>query len=144
MSDNGPQYASREFSDFAKQYNFQHTTSSPHFPQSNGHAERAIQTVKKLLSGSTDPHMALLSLPFHSLNMAQAELLMGRPIHSNIPQPAETFIPQWPYLENVRLSNKKFKEKQKEGYGSRHGTRPLPTIPNNTPVWVSTLNNHGH
>ena len=26
-----------------------------------------------------------------------AELLMGRPISSNIPQPAKTFIPQWPY-----------------------------------------------
>ena len=61
VSDNVPQYASQEFSDFAKQYNFQHTTSSPHFPQSNGHSERAIETVKKLLSGSTDPHMALLS-----------------------------------------------------------------------------------
>ena len=125
MSDNGPQYASQEFPDFAKQYNFQHTTSSPHFPQSNEPAERAIETVKKLLSGSTDPHMALLSYhstPLTWCGLLPAELLMGRPICSNIPQPAEIFIPQWPYLENFWLSNKKFK---KEDYDSQHGTRPL-------------------
>ena len=101
VSDNGPQYASQEFCDFAKQYNFQHTTSSPHFPQSNGHAERAVQTAKKLLSGSTDPRMALLSYrstPLTWCGLSPAELLMGRPIRSNIPQPTETFIPQWPYL----------------------------------------------
>lgn len=61
VSDNGPQYAPQEVSDFAKEYNFQHTTSSQHFPQSNGHAQRVVQTVKKLLKGSKDPHMALLS-----------------------------------------------------------------------------------
>ena len=39
-SDNGPQYSSREFHDFALQFEFQHVTSSPHHPGSNGIAER--------------------------------------------------------------------------------------------------------
>ena len=47
-SDNGPQYASAEFTHFAKEWVFRHTTISPRFPQSNGEAERAVETTKTL------------------------------------------------------------------------------------------------
>ena len=46
--DKGPQYSSYEFKTFCKQYGIEHETSSPHFQSSNGEAERAIQTVKRL------------------------------------------------------------------------------------------------
>ena len=38
-SDSSPQYASKEFEEFAKSYRFRHETSSPLYPQSNGLAE---------------------------------------------------------------------------------------------------------
>ena len=39
MTDNGPQYVCAAFRQFTEEYNFEHTTSTPHFPQSNGQAE---------------------------------------------------------------------------------------------------------
>ena len=102
MSNNGPQYSSQEFKDFAQEYNFVHVTSSP---QSNGQVERGVKTVKKLLKESKDSYLSLLSyhttrLPWCKLS--PAELLIGRAIRSNVPQVEEVFIPKWPYLEKFR------------------------------------------
>lgn len=48
VTDSGPQFASAEFSVFAKTWMFDHKTSSPTYAQSNGKAENAVQTVKRL------------------------------------------------------------------------------------------------
>jgi transposase InsO family protein len=65
-TDNGPKFASNEFFNFVRKYQFQHVTSSPTFPQSNGFVERTIHTAKKLLKKAcddgSDPHLALLEL----------------------------------------------------------------------------------
>ena len=36
ISDNGPEYNLEAFRFFSQEYNFNHVTSSPHYPQSNG------------------------------------------------------------------------------------------------------------
>lgn len=49
VNDNGPQYSSAEFKEVMMRYNINHVTSSPHYQQSNGLAERAVQTVKRMI-----------------------------------------------------------------------------------------------
>ena len=46
MSDNGPPFDSAVFASFARNWEFEHTTGSPGFPQSNGQVEHCIQTVE--------------------------------------------------------------------------------------------------
>ena len=141
VSDNGPQYSSREFTAFAKSYDFCHITSSPYFAQSNGQAERTVKTMKKLLKTSDDHYMALLSYrttPLPWCNISPAQLLMGRQIRTNLPQLGEILSPSWPYLEEFRCKNKEFKNKQKRDYDQRHRATTLPLIPDDSNVWVTT------
>ena len=42
VSENGPQYSAEAYARFAREYQFEHITSSSHYPQSNGEAERAV------------------------------------------------------------------------------------------------------
>lgn len=80
FTDNGPCFSAEEFLRFSKQYDFQHHTSSPRYPQSNGQIERTVQTVKQLLkkcyADNKDPYLALLSL-------------RNTPIASNMPSPSQ-------------------------------------------------------
>lgn len=61
VSDNGPQYASKDFIKLAESYGFKQQTSSPYHPQRNGKAEHVVRTIKSLLKDSSDPQLALLS-----------------------------------------------------------------------------------
>jgi hypothetical protein len=49
IADSGTQFRSQEFNEFARKWPFIITLSSPHYHQSNGAAERAVQTAKNLL-----------------------------------------------------------------------------------------------
>jgi transposase InsO family protein len=66
VSDNGPQFSSAEFEDFTVAYNITHLTSSPLHSQSNGLAEKAVQTVQELMikcrETGGDIYLSLLDL----------------------------------------------------------------------------------
>ena len=48
ISDNGPWYTAEVFKNLMREYRVNHMTSSPHYPQSNGLAEKYLQIVKNL------------------------------------------------------------------------------------------------
>ena len=54
ISDNGSPFNSQEFAEFLSSHGVRHTTSSPHYPQSNGFIEHQIQTVKNLFYKAVD------------------------------------------------------------------------------------------
>ena len=55
VSDNGPQFASDEFSSFLKSNGVKHITSAPYHPSSNGLAERFVKTFKKAMKNPDHP-----------------------------------------------------------------------------------------
>ena len=92
ISDNGPHFSSQHFREFARAWDFGHITSSPRYPQSNGMAERCVQTVKaatkKAEISSRDINMTLLCLrstPIDPIIPSPGELLFNRKLVSNLP-----------------------------------------------------------
>lgn len=100
ISDNGSQYASEEFKRFSRQWEFKHKTSSPAYPQSNGMAESAVKTAKRLLkkakADGKDPYLAMLdhrNTPSQGIKASPAQRLFSRrartllPTHDNLLKP---------------------------------------------------------
>ena len=63
---------------------------------------------------------------------------MGRTIRSDLPQPQEKLVPKWPYLADFRARNQKFKQKQKRDFDRRHKVKEIPSLPDDTDVFVTT------
>ena len=91
-SDNGPQYSGEAFKKFCREWDIQHVTSSPHYPQSNGYIERQIRwikpIIKKCLNTGENVNRALLTIratPTDNTIPSPAELLMKRRISTPLP-----------------------------------------------------------
>ena len=108
MSDGGPQYVSFVFKQFAQSYGFQHIVSSPRYAQSNGLAERGVQTIKMMLKKSDDPYIALLS--YRATPLANgynpAELLMGRKWQTLLLIAPKQLKPKLPNFRSLRENEK--------------------------------------
>ena len=116
VTDNGPQFASRDFLKFAKKWDFEHLASSPHHSQSNGKAESAVKKAKKLLrkckSSGSDAFLALLDQPT-GVQISLAQRLFSRRTWGLLPMTASLLAPQViPGNELYRARLKQRKERQ--------------------------------
>ena len=133
LSDNGPAYDSEGFEIFTRVFDFKHETSTPHYPQSNGLAEKTVQTAKRMLSkcaaDGTNFLLALLqyrTTPVDGL-ASPAELLMGRKLRSTLPSTQSQLQPKTILPETVIQRRKECLSSQKRYYD--RGARPLPSHP---------------
>ena len=129
ISDNGTQYSSEQFKDFSEQYKFKHVTSSPHFPRSNGKAEKTVQIAKNLLKKAkkegSDPYLAILdyrNTPIDGLDASPAQMLMQRRTRTTLPTASKLLKPK--VVQNVH-ENLKLKQETQKRYFDR-GTKQLP------------------
>ena len=143
ISDNGPQFKSREFEDFALKYGFRHTTSSPGYPKSNGMAERAVQTaksiIKKAKEDNEDPYLGLLNFrntPRDATVGSPVQRLMGRRTRTQLPisEHLLTFKLSSPVSVQARLEE--YRKQQKKFYDRT--AKPLEVLKQGDVVRMKT------
>ena len=85
ISDNGPQFISQQFNNFKLKWEFDHRTSSPGYPKSNGKAENAVKSAKQLMKkakhSGQDPWLAVLDFrntPSQGIGESPCQRLMNR------------------------------------------------------------------
>jgi len=140
MSDNGPQFSSAEFANFAKTWDFLHTTSSPRYPQSNGLAEKYVQICKNILEktklSGTSPLIAILEYRTTPVDnfASPAQLLMGRRLRSILPVYTPRLEPQTPQNPDV-LAKRILSQQRQKKYYDRTAT-PLKPLKEGQPITV--------
>lgn len=138
-SDNGPCYSGRDFQKFAEEYGFQHVTSSPLYPQSNGKAEKGVHIVKLLLKkavdSQSDPYLALLNYRASPLEhgVSPAEILMGRRLQTTLPCLATQNKRKY-----LKRKQKHLKLRQKANYDK--ASKSLEPLSNNDTVRLEDSN----
>lgn len=130
ITDCGPQFTAAHFGEFMQKWNIVHKTSSPGHHQSNGKAESAVKTIKRLMKKSihaeSDPYQGLLEIrntPRQDINVSPAQLVFGRQTRS--------FLPANNKMTNISPSDIRIKRKRRQDAIKRHydkHTQPLPKI----------------
>jgi hypothetical protein len=135
-TDGGLQFTSREMKDFFQRWGVTHAVSSPHYPQSNGHAESAVKTTKAIIK-KTNPksrsceEYAKAMLELRNTPRADgrspAQIVFGRSMRSLIPVHYSAYAREWG--EKAKQCDEKaahIREKARDRYDARaRSLKPL-------------------
>ena len=144
ISDNGPQYASHEFKEFARDYKFRSVTASPRYPKANGAAERMVQTIKHILKKSDDPYLGLLAYrtaPLQS-GFSPSELLMNRQLRTNLGQ---VFCERTTVADHKQFKrhNDRYKDDMKQQHDGGHRVKELSLLQPGDGVYIRDMDREG-
>ncbi|XP_028394422.1 uncharacterized protein K02A2.6-like [Dendronephthya gigantea] len=141
ISDNGPQFSSHEYSQFASEYGFNPVKSSPYHSKGNGKAESAVKVAKNILKKARheDPYLALLAYrntPQQGHKFSPAQRLMNQKLRDITVSVPQQLIPHpVPSTEVVNdIMSRRVRSKQQ--YDKRASPHPLNTFLRNDRVFV--------
>ena len=95
-SDSGPEFTAGNTEKFLRLWGVHHRLSSVSFPQSNGRAEVAVKTAKRLLMSNTGPTgnldhdrflramLQLRNTPDPDCHLSPAQIIFGRPLRDSL------------------------------------------------------------
>uniref|UniRef100_A0A1B0CZ21 RNA-directed DNA polymerase n=1 Tax=Phlebotomus papatasi TaxID=29031 RepID=A0A1B0CZ21_PHLPP len=117
-SDGGPQFTSREFRQFSRDWGFARVFSSPYFARSNGFVERYVQTAKKILKRcEMDGHDVKMALLMERNTRREgldspSERLFGRKTRNPMTLTDDSLKPCWISDEAQKLRAARQKQKK--------------------------------
>ena len=144
LSDNGPQYTSQEFSNFAKTDGFKLITRSPYYARATGKAEAAVKEAKKMLKKS-DLCTGLLdhrNTPPQGMTYSPAQRFLCRRTKSNLPISESLLSQSVPPVNVVRDEHLGRRAKAKAHY-DKTASGDLPTLTPGQYVYTRP-NDHHH
>ena len=117
-SGNGPQFTSKVIARFVHEWQFKHTTSSPHCPQSNRKVENSVKSckalMKKAIEAKSDIYLALLDFrntPTGKIHSSPAQRLFGHRTKTQLPMSKKLLIPE--FNSTTWRSQRKSAQKQR-------------------------------
>ena len=114
-SDGGPPFNAAGYDEFCKNWGIRKRLSSAHYPQSNGRAEAAVKSAKRILTGNINPVsgaldtdsaaralMAHRNTPAQDTGVSPSVLLFGRPLRDHLPRSTRELRPEWGMISKSR------------------------------------------
>ena len=143
--DKRPQCSSYELKKFAAEWDFVHTTSSPRYLQSNGQAERCVQTVKNLLQKADesggDVYACLMNYRASLIDgarLSSSQLIKNRQLRTKLPITSDRLNPKVVESSKSQLVARQAKQKH---YYDRQSTI-LPDINSGEIIRVQKNSKH--
>ena len=114
-TDGGPPFNSLEYRRFLRTWNVERRLSSAYYPRSNGRAEAAVKSAKRILLGNINPStgeldtdaatkaiMAHRNTPTHDTGVSPSEMLFGRLLKDHLPIAKRPLRPEWKEIADAR------------------------------------------